>query len=130
MKRAIVLECPWPVKIVNKSDFTLTKQDIGMMDCRCGELSFEYGASWVEHYYANLITVCKEQDRIDLVVMLYRWYVAQFSLDYLNDKSPLSKEQFLEASNVLSPKWGAMALSSHSAAGPLRACSKTHARPR
>lgn len=33
--------------------------------------------------------------------MLYHWYVAQFTLDYLNDAQPLSSEQFLAASNVL-----------------------------
>lgn len=120
------VRCLWPIKIVAKEDFSLTKEDIGMgaTDNRLGERSFEYGASWVEHYYAKLIEECKQQNRMDLVVMLYRWYVAQFSLDYLNDVATLSKEQFLEASNVLSPQKGATALSEHSARQACQACLK------
>lgn len=117
------LVCPWPVKIVSKNDFALTKTDIGMTD-KLGDRSFEYGASWVEHYYSNFVSLCQEQNRMELVVMLYRWYVAQFSLDYLNDVDPLSKEQFLEASNVLSPQKGARSLSQHSASAACRACLK------
>ena len=119
------IPCPWPIIIVPKQEFSLTKDDIGMAtDDRLGERSFEYGASWVEHYYSKLIHLCQEKNRMDLIVMLYRWYVAQFSLDYINDVEHLSKEQFLEASNVLSPQKGAKALSKHKARAACHACLK------
>ena len=120
-KKGSHVACPWPIKIVPQSDFSLSKEDICMTK-NLGDRSFEYGASWVEHYYSNLVAACREQDRMELVVMLYRWYVAQFSLDYLNDVDTLSKGQFLEASNVLNPPEGALSLREHRASAALQAC--------
>ena len=96
----------WPMTIIHKANFSLSKEDVVMTgdDNKLGERSFEYGASWVEHYYTSLITLCKEQDRMELVKMLYNWYIAQFSVDYINDVAAVSKEQFLETSNLLKPR--------------------------
>ena len=99
---SIPIACPWPIHIVSASEFAMTSPEAIRMPPELPHRSFEYGASWVEHYYAGLIKECRKQERMDLVVMLYQWYVAQFTLDYLNDVSPLSSEQFLAASNVIS----------------------------
>lgn len=95
------LSCPWPINIVTPSNFTFTTPESISTPPELPQRSFEYGASWVEHYYARLIVECKKHNRMDLVLMLYRWYIAQFTIDYLNDIQPLSSEQFLAASNVL-----------------------------
>ena len=99
---SIPIACPWPIHIVPASGFAMTSPEAIRMPPELPHRSFEYGASWVEHYYAGLIKECRKQERMDLVVMLYQWYVAQFTLDYLNDITPLSSEQFLAASNVVS----------------------------
>jgi len=118
--------CPyWPMTIIQKANFSLSKEDIGMTcNNKLGDRSFEYGSSWVEHYYTNLIMLCKEQDRMELVRMLYHWYIAQFSVDYISDVVNLSKEQFLETSNVLKPKNGTTctALQKHRYSEQLEAC--------
>lgn len=123
--------CPrWPVTMVRKRDFSVSKEEIGLIgdkENQLGERSYEYGASWVEHYYCNLVTLCKQQDRMDLVRMLYHWYIAQFSLDYMNDVAMLSKEQYMYASNVLQPENSAdsrksTAIQEHRFASQLQAC--------
>ncbi len=96
------ISCPWPIRIVPSSKFSITTPQEIQMPPELPHRSFEYGASWVEHYYASHVKECLNRQRMDLVVMLYQWYVAQFTLDYLNDIYPLSSEQFLAASNVIS----------------------------
>mmetsp|Transcript_22377 Transcript_22377/g.48159 ORF Transcript_22377/g.48159 Transcript_22377/m.48159 type:complete len:427 (-) Transcript_22377:1260-2540(-) len=90
--------CTWPVLTVDPCAFTFQDgRDIHLPNA-ISLRSFEYGSSWVEHYYQPLIRECKEQNRLGIIRALYQWYTAQFTLDYLQEQTFISKEVFLYSS--------------------------------
>lgn len=93
--------CAWYVRTVTPEEFCFkTASDLELPEI-FGERAFEYAATWVEHYYYELVQECRSRNKLGLVKMLYHWYIAQFTIDYLNDVFPLTSEQYLESSGLV-----------------------------
>jgi len=91
----------WPINTVLPQDFTFTSLAKAELPEILGKQSFEYTSSWIEHYYYVLVREAQKQGRLDIIKILYHWYGAQFVIDYLADRYPLSIRQYLEASDLL-----------------------------
>lgn len=106
-------KCPWYVNTVKPETFVFpTPTSIGLPRI-FRERALEYASTWVEHYYYELIQASrKEQYQIsssslkdlcgtDIIKMLYHWYIAQFTIDYLNDVYPLTSHEYLASSGLV-----------------------------
>jgi len=96
--------CTWPILIVEPHTFTFTNGADIHLPKSITSRAFEYGSTWVEHYYQPLIQECTKMHRLDIIRALYQWYTSQFTLDYLQEYAEISAEQFLYASFQLHDK--------------------------